>query len=178
MVALGFQKPGGQRDARDGRDRGRGAPGRGQSAIDAIIDDGTVARKPPPHPSPAHAPKPLWVQMGVRARTPICVSECGCLSCSCVCVCLYARVRARVFAGAALEEGMLAFVCARSRVCGCMAACPRARAQVTLEEFSALMTGEIGGRDPMQVRAARAACAAAGGRGARGGSGTVFVHRR
>ena len=56
MVALGFQKPGGQRDACDGRDRGRGAPGRGQSAIDAIIDDGTVARKPPRiPPPPAHS---------------------------------------------------------------------------------------------------------------------------
>ena len=45
---------------------------------------------------------------------------------------------------------------------------------MTLEEFSALMTGEIGGRDPMQVHAARAARAAAGGRGARGGSCTVL----
>ena len=106
------------------------------------------------------------------------MSECGCLLCSCACACLYARVRARVFAGAALEEGMLACVCVCVRVCALsrmwVHGCVSARAQVTLEEFSALMTGEIGGRDPMQVHAARAARAAAGGRGARGGSCTVL----
>ena len=83
-------------------------------------------------------------------------------------VCARAYLRGRRSRRACLRS----CVCALSRVW--VHGCVSARAQVTLEEFSALMTGEIGGRDPMQVRAARAARAAAGGRGARGGSCTVL----